>query len=88
MPVINIELNISQEMLDAGGAELFAKSFGWEPTVKDQNGENIDNPVSAIDFGKEQIKEFVRSRTKVQLIKQAEEQARLKAIEDFKKLDK
>ena len=60
MPTISLEVEVSQEAFDAGCVEMFAGAYGWTPTIKDEDQEEIINPVSSMDFSKEQIKKYVR----------------------------
>lgn len=76
MHTVIIDIEIPDELMQMGAIEMFAKSFGWTPTVQDESGE-IENPVTAEEFGKAQIRQFVLKRVKREAgalaAKQAEE---------------
>lgn len=77
--VFNVPIFIKEEAIEAGGFELFAGQYGWTPTGKDENGNDIANPQTATDKCTEVIWEFVREVFKGAMIKQAQEQARVQA---------
>lgn len=82
---ISVELEVPQEIIDAGGIELFASAYGWTPQIVDPNNETmmIDNPVSALDAGKAVVKEFVRQVTKAKYLELAQKQATESASSSF-----
>jgi len=69
MPTISLEVEVSQEAFDAGCVEMFAGAYGWTPTIKDEDQEEIINPVSSMDFSKEQIKKYVREVVTAEYLK-------------------
>ena len=83
--VISLDLEVPQEVIDAGGVELFASAYGWTPQIVDPNNETmmIDNPVSALDAGKAVVKEFVRQVTKAKHLELAQKQATESASSSF-----
>lgn len=45
MKTITLNIDIPDQIVTAGGIELFASSFGWTPTVKDDVGNDVANPI-------------------------------------------
>ena len=82
---IAVDLVVPQEVIDAGGIELFAKAYGWTEKVL-ENDVEIDNPVSALDKGREVVRGFVREVVKAEMIKQAKINAADQTSEAFDKM--
>lgn len=58
--IINIPIRVKKELIDLGGLEQFAGVYGWTPTVNDENGVEITNPVTVTDSCKQVIINFTR----------------------------
>jgi hypothetical protein len=71
--VITVTLITTKQMLDAGGVEIFAKSQGWIEKVEVE-GELVDNPDTALEYGERKIREWVTEVTKKNFIAQSAKQ--------------
>ena len=62
-----VTFKLPQELIDAGGIELYAKYHGWEAQVL--NGEDpavlIDNPVTALEYSVHHIGNWLEQDFKV-----------------------
>jgi hypothetical protein len=71
----NVPLLIPKAVINQNGFELFAKTFGWVETVKDENGDDIPNPITAYQKGISVIRNFAWEILEAQMVEAAREQA-------------
>lgn len=77
--IFNVPIYIKKTAVDAGGFEAFADEYGWTPTVKDENGDDVANPMSVYEKCQRIIWGFVTEVFKAAMFKKAEKQAREQA---------
>jgi hypothetical protein len=77
--VFNVPLHIPKVVVNNNGFELFAKTYGWTETVKDENGEEINNPETVHAKGISVIRNFAWEVLTVAM-KQAVEKAAGEAV--------
>jgi len=77
---VNVPIIIPNAALDVGGIELFAGAYGWTAKILDEQGNEIDNPESALDKSIAVVKAFLSEVFKAEYIKFKENEAREQAI--------
>lgn len=77
---VNVPIIIPDQALQAGGIELFASAYGWTPKIQDEEGNETDNPQSALDKSISVIKNFVGEVFKAEYVKLKEREAREQAV--------
>jgi hypothetical protein len=81
---IMIPLDVPTALVNAGAVEQYAvKICGWQPTIKDENNQDIPNPFSAVNACAKRIQGFVMEDYKSLFIRSSQEQAGEIAIQQF-----
>lgn len=59
---IEVVFEVPESVIQAGGIDLYANYYGWEPNVADpeNEGQYIDNPETSLDFIKSRIRQHVK----------------------------
>ena len=78
--IFNVPLRIPKDVVNTNGFELFASKYGWTATVKDEEGNFIDNPVTAQDHGVSVIRNFTWEVLTAALVEKAADDARAAAL--------
>ncbi len=77
--IFNVPVYIKKAAVNAGGFEAFAGQYGWTPTVKDENGDDVANPMPVYEKCQRIVLAFVTEVFKAAMFKQAEIEAREQA---------
>lgn len=75
---ITITLDGDQTIVEAG-VDAFAKQNGWEETVFNEEGNEVANPVSKLEYAEGVLRAYFRETITAWNIKQAETAAREQA---------
>lgn len=68
-----IQLTISgDDALITDGLTTYAEAYGWTATVKDDEGNDIDNPTPAVQFAASKLREYITEVVKAEKSKQAD----------------
>lgn len=79
-----VPLYIPRVALENGYAEsMAAKYCGWTAKVIDSEGNEIDNPLSAVDAYADRIKAFTKEEARAMLAQQGEQAGREQALSQF-----
>ena len=70
----------NQEQMDAN-INAFAMATGYKPTVENDEGETVPNPVSAEDYGRDRIRHYIQSNVSRYITNAKLEEARVSAAE-------
>lgn len=77
--IFNVPVYVKKAAVNAGGFEAFAGEYGWAPMIKDEDGNDIVNPMTVYEKCQRIIWAFVTEVFKAAMFKQAEKQAREQA---------
>lgn len=92
MATIRIDIEVPDRVVAAGAARLFAECYGWTEQVDVLNedgiptGATIPNPVSAVDFCRNVIRDLFSRTVKAKYIEKQKRLAESQASQDFEAL--
>lgn len=83
--IYKVPIHIKKNAVELGGFHAFAMSRGWTPTIPNDNGEPVENPISVFEACNSIVWDYVKGIFKevmlTQLRVKAEEEAQAQVKE-------
>jgi hypothetical protein len=58
--IYKVPIHIKKDAVEIGGFQAFAISRGWTPTIPNDNGEQVENPISVFEACNSIVWDFVK----------------------------
>lgn len=78
--IFSIPIHVQKTVVNLDGFKTFAKQYGWTETVKNENGEDVSNPISQYEKSIRIVREYVREVFLSALVNKAMKDAQVAAI--------